>query len=96
MDGSLMRFSRKASVAMLHARKLLKKFKTSDFTPVLNVGRCQFASDDVEPNPLEMNSGEKMLPLPAIRKNLEVAFQPRGPGFVNVNRDRFNICFSSP
>ena len=75
MNGSLMRFSLKASVAMLHARKLLKNFKTSDFTPVLNIGRCRFASGDVEPNPLQMNSGKKMLPFPAIHKNPEIASQ---------------------
>ena len=42
-------------------KTILKNFKTFDFTPVLNVGRCQFAGDDVEPNPLQMNSGKKML-----------------------------------
>ena len=43
-----LKFSRKASAAMLHRND----WKIINFlTPMPNAGRCQFASGDVDPNP---------------------------------------------
>ena len=92
------------------AQKLLENYKISDFTPMPNAGRCQFACSDVKPNsPLMLSFVDEQW-----KENFDISLNlflflfkrhlPRSTGYVNVYRYFFlfgatlnsNICFSSP